>query len=138
MEESNARLDAAAIRRAGERQHGSTLAAIAASGVKVGEGSALDAERQVREDVARDEYITILTGKRRADALRRGGADAARAGNVGAYGSLLQFGAGYARSSGWRSNGPGFSGTQAPAPVSDRSWRSGGGGSQSGIGWMDY
>lgn len=125
LSEDEARAEAAAIRRVGERQRGQTVAALVASGVKVGEGSALEAERAVVEDYTRDEYITLLTGQRRASAYRRAGRDAARAGNVSAMTSLLQAGAGYARASGWGAKGPGFSGSQMPAPVEDRSFYSG-------------
>jgi hypothetical protein len=128
VERSNAQAEADVIRRAGRKQRGETLAGIAASGVKIGEGSALDAEREVMESVERDAYLTILTGERRGSAYereaemkRRAGRDAARSANISAFGSLLSAGAGYARASGWRLNGPGFSGTQAPAPVVDLS-----------------
>ena len=131
----DAQAEAANIRRAGARQRGETLAGIAASGVKIGEGSAGDAERQVMEQAARDEYMTILTGDRQASAYRRqaanqraAGRDARRAANIGAFSSLLSAGGSFARASGWRSNGPGFSGTQAPAPVFDRSIFTGYGG----------
>lgn len=123
----DAQAEAANIRRAGDRQRGETLAGIAASGVKIGEGSTLDAERQVLEQAARDEYMTILTGERQASAYRRqaanqraAGRDARRAANIGAFSSLLSAGGSFAKASGWRSNGPGFSGTQAPAPVETR------------------
>lgn len=123
----DARAEAANIRRAGDQQRGATLAGIAASGVKIGEGSTLDAEREVMQQAARDEYMTILTGQRQADAYRRqasnqraAGRDARRAANIGAFSSLLSAGGSFAKASGWRSNGPGFSGTQAPAPVETR------------------
>lgn len=135
-EESNARAEAAVLRRQGERQRGAALAAIAASGVKIGEGSTLDAERQVMEDAYRDEYMVMLTGDRRARAMRRQGDDARRAGRINAVNSLLQAGAGAARAGGWRAYGPGFSGGQRPAPIEDRSVRLPT--SRSGRGWMDY
>lgn len=123
----DAQAEAANIRRAGVRQRGETLAGIAASGVKIGEGSADLAEREVMEAAARDEYMTILTGERQASAYRRqaanqraAGRDARRAANIGAFSSLLSAGGSFAKASGWRSNGPGFSGTQMPAPVETR------------------
>jgi hypothetical protein len=123
----DARAEAANIRRAGAQQRGETLAGVAASGVKIGEGSALLAEREVMEQASRDEYMTILTGERQASAYRRqaanlraAGRDARRAANLGAFSSLLSAGGSFAKASGWRSNGPGFSGTQAPAPVETR------------------
>jgi len=124
---SNAQAEAFNIRRAGARQRGDTLSSVVASGVKIGEGSALDAERQVMEDASRDEYMALLTGERQSSAYlreaenqRRAGRDARRAGNIGAFTSLLSAGGSYAKASGWRSNGPGFSGTQMPAPVESR------------------
>lgn len=126
--------EAAQIRRAGDTARGATLGALAASGVVVGEGSALDAERQVMTDYAQDEAITLLTGEQRASSLRasadnrrRSGRDARRAANVGAVTSLLSAGVQSARAAGWRQYGPGFSGGQAPAPVEQRSpWSSSG------------
>lgn len=127
--EADGQMQARRIRRAGAAARGETLAAVAASGVKVGEGSALDAERQVMEDYATDEYMAILNGKLRGAGLRlsannarRAGRDAARAGKINAFTSLMASGASGARASGWRSNGPGFSGTQRPAPVETRVW----------------
>lgn len=127
IERDIAQAEAFNIRRAGARQRGETLAGIAASGVKIGEGSALDAERRVMEDYARDEYMALLTGERRGAAMereaankRRAGRDARRAGNIGAFTSLLSAGGSYMKASGWGVNGPGFSGTQMPAPVETR------------------
>lgn len=118
---------AARVRREGATARGSTLAAVAASGVKVGEGSALEAERQVMEDYSRDEYMAILSGERRASGLqmeagnrRRAGRDARRAGYINAGTSLMASGAQGLKDSGWRRYGPGFSGGQAPAPVETR------------------
>jgi hypothetical protein len=115
---------ASRIRRAGRDARGETLAAISASGVKVGEGSALDAERQVMTDYTQDEYMAILTGERQqraanmeADRTRRAGREARRASRIQATTTLLGTAVQSARAGGWRSNGPGFSGTQRPAPI---------------------
>jgi hypothetical protein len=125
IEREMAERDAASTRRAGAVGRGRTLGALAVSGVKIGEGSALDVERQVMEDYSRDEYIQILNGNIRGRALefeagqtRRAGRDARRASYMQAGTSLLSAGYSGARAGGWRSAGPGFSGTQAPAPVS--------------------
>jgi hypothetical protein len=127
VEADNAQAEASRIRRAGDTARGQTVGAYAASGVKVGEGSALEAERQVMQDYEQDAYMAILTGQRRAGALqeeaasvRRAGRDARRAGYISAGTSLLSAGASGMRAGGWRANGPGFSGGQAPAPVYDR------------------
>lgn len=116
--------EASRIRRAGREARGETLAAISASGVKVGEGSALDAERQVMTDYTQDEYMAILTGQRQqraanlgAEQARRSGREAKRASRLQAATTLLGTANQSARAGGWRSNGPGFSGTQTPAPI---------------------
>lgn len=116
--------EAQRIRRAGREARGETLAAISASGVKVGEGSALEAERQVMTDYTQDEYLAILTGQRQQRAanleagnVRRAGREARRASKTQAAVTLLGTGAQSMRAGGWRSNGPGFSGTQIPARI---------------------
>lgn len=118
------------IRRQGVSMRGQTVAGAAASGVKIGEGSALDAERQVMEDTEADAYLAILGGKNAAEGLRadaaasrRAGRDARRASKVAAFSTLLSAGSQGMQASGWRSRGPGFSGTQAPAPVETRTVR---------------
>lgn len=57
------------IRKAGRRQVGQTLTAYAGAGVKVGEGSALEAERQINLDVENDAFQTLLMGQRAASGL---------------------------------------------------------------------
>jgi hypothetical protein len=128
----DARVQARMIRREGEIARGETLAGIAASGVKIGEGSALEAERQVMEDFAVDEEMMLLTGKRNqrqaqttAANARRAGRNAQRTANIGAFTSLLSAGASGLKTAGWGSKGPGFSGQQAPAPIVDLSFRGG-------------
>lgn len=130
VEQDSALAQAQQIRRQGESSRGQTLAAVAASGVKIGQGSALDAERQVMTDAETDAYLAILNGDRAARGLRsdaaatrRAGRDARNASQIGAVTSLLSAGAQGMRASGWRSRGPGYSGTQAPAPVVDLSWK---------------
>jgi hypothetical protein len=127
VEQDTALKTAEIIRRAGRRQVGQANATYAAAGVKVGEGSALETERQIDQDVEHDAFQTILEGSRRAGGLR---ADAAMtradgrareaAGYVNAVGTALGSAYQGLKSSGWRTAGPGFSGTQAPAPVEIR------------------
>lgn len=88
------------IRRDGERNRSATVAAEAASGVKVGEGSALDAERQVTQDYEHDAAIAILTGERqkrvmdmRARSRKKSGNTAASASLINGAGSMLSQGA---------------------------------------------
>lgn len=109
VERDNAQQAAAAARRQGQRDRGSTVAAVAASGVKIGDGSAADAERQVIQDANTDERLAILRGDQtsrqlnaRAQITRRAGRDALRAGYIGAATSLLSAGAAYGQASGAR------------------------------------
>lgn len=85
----SARGEAEVIRRNTETARGSAVAGQAASGVKVGEGSALEVERQILRLGEQDALMTILTGERRARALRAGGALQAKAGSNALTNSLL-------------------------------------------------
>ncbi len=121
---------AAIIRRAGARQVSESNAAYAGAGVAVGQGSALDLERQTMREVQQDAFQAILSGDRQArgmqlDAVtaRTQGSMARTAGRVNAATSLMSSAASGLKASGWRSNGPGYSGTQAPAPVETRGGR---------------
>lgn len=127
VEQDNALKTAALIRRAGKRQVGQANAAYAAAGVKVGEGSTLETERQIDQDVEHDAFQAILEGGRRARGLRTegeltriNGRMQETAGYVNAVGTVMGGMYQGMRSNGWRTNGPGFSGTQAPAPVETR------------------
>lgn len=129
IEQANALKTAEIIRRAGRSQVGQATAAFAGAGVKVGEGSAGEVERQINLDVEHDAFQALLEGGRRASGLRTEaamtraqGRMAQTAGIVNAVGSVLSTGYGALKASGWRSNGPGWA-TQAPAPVEDRSTR---------------
>lgn len=130
VEQQSALETARLIRRAGRRQVGAANAAYAGAGVKVGEGSAGETERQINLDVEHDAYQALLEGSRRASGLRvqgefarSQGRMAESAGYVNAIGTVLGgYGQGL-RASGWRSQGPGYSGTQKPAPVVNRDVR---------------
>jgi hypothetical protein len=131
VSEDNAQADAQLIRRQGRAARGQTVAAVGASGIKIGEGSALDAERQVMQDTEIDAALAIMNGSREArgareaaSSSRRSGRDARRASQIGAFTTLMSAGARGMQAGGFRANGPGFSGGQAPAPVVDRSFRS--------------
>lgn len=107
VERDNAQQQAAAIRKQGQRDRGSTVAAVAASGVKIGEGSAGDAERQVVQEALTDERLALLRGdqqsrqlKARAEITRRAGRDALRAGYLNAGASLMSSYASYSKASG--------------------------------------
>lgn len=99
VENAAALQTAAMIRRTGRRQVGAVNAGYAAAGVKVGEGSALEAERYVEQGVEHDAFQAILDGSRRASGLnteaktaRISGDMQATAGTVGAIGTLLSTG----------------------------------------------
>jgi hypothetical protein len=118
------------IRRAGRRQVGQATAGFAGAGVVVGQGSAGEVERDITQAYEADAFQALLEGGRRGGALqaeasmtRAGGRAAQSAGLVQAAGTVLGGVYGAARANGWRSNGPGFSGTQAPAPIIDKSVR---------------
>jgi hypothetical protein len=107
VERDNAQQQAAAIRRQGQRDRGSTVAAVAASGVKIGDGSAADAELQVMQDANTDERLAILRGDQtsrqlnaRAKITRRAGRDAQRASYINAATSLMSAAGSYSQASG--------------------------------------
>lgn len=131
QQEQEAALETARmIRRAGQRQVGQVRGAIAASGVKVDEGSAADVQAQVQHDSEMDAFQALLEGGRRSRSLqvdaagaRAQGRAAQAAGYVNATGTLLGgFNASF-KANGWRTNGqPGFAGGQRGAPIEDRSY----------------
>lgn len=129
QEEQAALETARVIRRAGHKVQSAATAAYAGAGVRVDSGSAQAVQEQIGQDVEHDAFQTILEGKRRALGLgteaslrRTDGMLAQSAAYVNAAGTVL--GGAYKGmvANGWRSGGgPGFSGTQAAAPVTDRS-----------------
>jgi hypothetical protein len=127
LAEAEALQTAKIIRKAGRRQVGASNAAYSGVGVKVGEGSAAVLEAETITGVEHDAFQAILEGKRKglgmqtqAGILRVDG-KAAQAASI-ANGMTSALGSYYQgqRASGWRTKGPGYSGTQAPAPVE---WR---------------
>ena len=119
VEHENALQTATLIRRQGRYAVGSADVAAAASGVKVGEGSAGEADRQIYQDTEHDAYQAILNGDRRARGLNVQAVGARASGDIantnaqlGAVGTVLS--SGYKVFSGWRTQ------TQAPAPVETR------------------
>jgi len=127
VEQDNALKTAEIIRRAGRKQVGQANAAFAGAGVKVGEGSAAEVERDITQGYEHDAFQALLEGGRRAFGLqldseltRINGRMQAAAGGVNAVGTVLGGTYGAMRANGWRTAGPGFSGTQAPAPVETR------------------
>jgi len=79
-ERDTGKVTAEKIRKHGAAQRGAAVAAQAASGVRVGEGSALDAERQIMANTEEDAMLTLLSGDRQAEQLRYQGSLTRRAG----------------------------------------------------------
>ncbi|HCD1354924.1 TPA: hypothetical protein M9Z40_003722 [Klebsiella pneumoniae subsp. pneumoniae] len=105
-----ARVEAERIRKAGARQAAAANAAMAASGVETGEGTALRITSGIAEDAEQDAYQTILNGvnssnrlQSQAQADRISGGNAATAGYINVGGSLLSAGA--TAYSGWKKSG---------------------------------
>lgn len=104
---ASARVEAERIRKAGRQQASAANAALAASGVETGEGTALRVTSGITGDAEQDAYQTILNGvnssnrlQAQAQADRISGSNAATAGNISAGSSLLS--AGGTAYSGWK------------------------------------
>lgn len=120
------------IRDAARRQSAEATAMFSASGVSAERGTPLKINERITFGGESDALNTILGADRNArtaDAEARAMGKQARAtrraGQMQAAGTLMSSVASAGTASGWRSAGPGFSGTQAPAPISDRSVRIG-------------
>lgn len=99
------------IRKAGQHQAVQANAALAASGVETGAGTALRITSGITGDAEEDAYITILNGmntsaryRAQAQADRISGSNAASAGYINAGSALLQGGA--KAYSGWKKANP--------------------------------
>lgn len=130
QEQDAANAQADQIRKAARRQRAAAEASFAAGGVDVGVGSAIAVDNEIARGGEFDALNAIITGGRGADSLTQEAVaygKQARNAKMAGYGqaasSLMSAGAGAMKASGWRSNGPGFSGTQTAAPISDRSIR---------------
>jgi len=95
------------IRKAARAQAGAANAALAASGVSVGDGTALRINEQIYKDSEQDAYNTLLTGSRaqttannQANVLTAQGNAAMISGGLNAGASLLSSGSNYAK---WKS-----------------------------------
>ncbi|EBB1213326.1 hypothetical protein R7736_002131 [Salmonella enterica] len=106
--QSAARVEADRIRKAGRAQAAQANAALAASGVDTGEGTALRIQSGIVGDAEQDAYQTILNGTNQsarlnaqASADRISGRNAATSGYIRAGSSLLS--AGGKAYSGWKS-----------------------------------
>lgn len=91
-----AKAQAEKIRRLGAAQKGEAKAALAASGVKLGEGTALEVEKSITKNSEEDALSALLGGKRGEEAaqaessmLMRAGSNARKTGNMNAAGTVL-------------------------------------------------
>lgn len=107
QEKSAAEIYAERIRRQRRAAQGEATAALAASGVKVGTGTALDIDSQIANDSAMDAYLTLMGGTNNAGRITsqarintKAMNQQATAGYLGAAGSVLG-GAGQ-MASGWK------------------------------------
>ncbi|WP_139512676.1 hypothetical protein [Klebsiella michiganensis] len=105
-EKASAKVEAERIRKAGRQQASAANAALAASGVDTGEGTALRVTSGITGDAEQDAYQTIFNGintsnrlRSQAQADRISGSNAATAGYISAGSSLLS--AGSKAYSGW-------------------------------------
>jgi hypothetical protein len=89
------------IRKLARDYHGQATAAYAASGVDVSQGTPMIVDRQIEYDSELDALNEIVSGKRRARALRAGGAVSQQAGYLQGAGTALSAWADF-RTNGWR------------------------------------
>lgn len=113
--EDNAREAADKIRKAGRAQVGAATAALAASGVKLGEGTPLELKDEITKGAEEDALVEILNGRRIGSVKRSEGSMYGTAGRNAMTNSVLK--AGSQMYSGWQGGM-----TQAPAPVSNASY----------------
>jgi len=97
-----AKAQAEKIRRLGAAQKGEAKAALAASGVAVGEGTPLELQKNITKNSEEDALSAILGGKRASDValdesamLMTAGANAQSSGNLSAAGTMLSAASGW-------------------------------------------
>lgn len=105
-----AKAQAEKIRKAGRAQQGEAKAALAASGVKLGEGTPLEVQKNITQSVEQDALSAILSGNRatasaqeEAQMLGKAGDNAVTNSYFGAAGTALQAGASYAKGN-WKTS----------------------------------
>jgi len=116
--------EAKRIRKAGERQAGAARAQLAASGIVVGDGSAININEDITGGAESDAMNTLLTGKRRSESYslsadqhvnaaasnRAAGSNAMKSSVLAAGGTVLQ---------GWRGVGGAGSSTKEALTTGD-------------------
>lgn len=95
-----AKAQAEKVRKMGRAQQGEANAALAASGVKLGEGTALEVQKTITTNTEEDALSALLSGKRitaagneQADMLMTAGNNAMKNGYMSAASTVLQSGA---------------------------------------------
>lgn len=106
-----AKAQAEKIRKAGRAQVGEANASLAASGVKLGQGTPLEVQKTITQNAEEDALSAILSGKRTTAAaqeearlLGKAGDNAVTNSYYGAASTVLQAGGTYARG-GWKKGG---------------------------------
>ena len=94
------------IRKVGKRQQGAANVALAASGVKLGEGTALEIQNTIDQNVQQDALSSILSGQRAKNSAQRAADNARTNSYYGAASSVLSGGAQIAKG-GWGSKNKG-------------------------------
>jgi hypothetical protein len=98
---ADARLRARNIRRLARETRGQADAAYAASGVDVGEGSPLEAQRTITQRSEEDALFTLLGANKQSEELKRQGQAAWNASWLGGGASAISTGAKYG-AGGWQ------------------------------------
>lgn len=106
-----AKSQAEKIRKAGKAQQGEANAALAASGVKLGQGTALEVKKTIIQNSEEDALSAILSGKRvqssasrEAAMLGKAGDNAVTNANFGAASTVLSAGGNYLKGN-WKTIG---------------------------------
>lgn len=89
QERDAAMVEAARIRKAGDRASGAARAQLAASGIDVGSGTAVVIDEEITRESRTDAEYTLLTGSRRAGALNYSAAQSRARGKNAVSSSVL-------------------------------------------------
>lgn len=95
-----AKQQAEKIRKAGAAQKGEARASLAASGVKLGEGTPLEVDREITQNSEEDALSALISGKRATSAAQEESKMLAKAGRNAMTSSVLESGGTLAK--GWR------------------------------------
>lgn len=95
-----AKQQAEKIRKAGAAQKGEARASLAASGVKLGEGTPLEVDREITQNSEEDALSALISGKRATSAAQEESKMLTKAGRNAMTSSVLESGGTLAK--GWR------------------------------------